>query len=377
MESQKNTLLPLGFHDTIPPFAQHGLEVAYSLNSSFASYGYQFVSPPLVELAQHHSSDAPQHGETQFLLTDPISQKTLRIRNDITFQIGRIAGERFRDSARPLRLSYHGPVLRIQGRGLHAERQLAQSGVELIGVDSVQADLEVLKLATQSLLDQGIKHLSIDFTIPNLSSALLEHHDISDGDAENILELLSKKNESALQAHKTEVCDQLLRILRLGSTADILPQLLAEFDLPTSSKQAISRLQEIIEHLHTSFEAITITVDPLERRGFDYHTSLGFSFFDTATEQELGRGGRYITAYEEPATGFSFNLNTLLHSIKPAKPLPAILVPFETPKATQDQVRARGYTIQLNVQEGELKTIASSLGLRFFLQDGKISPILE
>ncbi|MCY4503156.1 MAG: ATP phosphoribosyltransferase regulatory subunit, partial [Alphaproteobacteria bacterium] len=44
---------------------------------------------------------------------------------------------------RPLRLAYAGQVLRVGVSQLHAERQVAQAGVELIGAESVSADAEV------------------------------------------------------------------------------------------------------------------------------------------------------------------------------------------------------------------------------------------
>ena len=56
---------------------------------------------------------------------------------------------------------------------------------------------------------------------------------------------------------------------------------------------------------------LKVTVDPVENRGFEYHTGISFTFFAGSAAAcgsggELGRGGRYQAgdpAAPEPATG--------------------------------------------------------------------------
>ncbi len=40
---------------------------------------------------------------------------------------------------------------------------------------------------------------------------------------------------------------------------------------------------------------VSLTIDPLERRGFNYHQGIGFSILASGVRGELGRGGRYQT----------------------------------------------------------------------------------
>src|SRR3546814_3117616 len=68
-----------------------------------------------------------------FRVMDPVSQRMMGLRTDITLQVARIAATRLRDAARPLRLAYAGQVLRVRGSQLRPERQFAQAGFELIG----------------------------------------------------------------------------------------------------------------------------------------------------------------------------------------------------------------------------------------------------
>src|SRR3546814_15629596 len=84
------------------------------------------------------------------------------LRTDITLQVARIAATRLRDAARPLRLSYAGPVLRVRGSQLRPERQFAQAGVELIGSTAAGADVEVIALAAEALDHAGVARATIE-----------------------------------------------------------------------------------------------------------------------------------------------------------------------------------------------------------------------
>ena len=71
--------------------------------------------------------------EQTFRLMDPDSQRMMGLRADTTPQVARIATTRLANAPRPLRLSYAGQCLRVRGSQLAPDRQIAQTGIELIG----------------------------------------------------------------------------------------------------------------------------------------------------------------------------------------------------------------------------------------------------
>src|SRR3546814_4732936 len=85
-----------------------------------------------------------------FRLMDPVSQRMMGLRADMTPQVARIATTRLKKAPRPLRLCYGGQVLQVRGSQLRPERQFAQAGVELIGAPEESADAEVVLLAIRS-----------------------------------------------------------------------------------------------------------------------------------------------------------------------------------------------------------------------------------
>ena len=136
-KNENNALLPAGFRDVLPPDAAFEEQIANRLVDFFSLRGYNRIKPPLMEFEEGLLSGtgialAPQ----TFRLMDPISQRMMGIRADITPQIARVALSRLRTWPRPLRLSYAGEVLRVRGSQLLPGRQLYQVGAEIIGSDN-------------------------------------------------------------------------------------------------------------------------------------------------------------------------------------------------------------------------------------------------
>ncbi len=133
-DASRKALLPAGLQDLLPPDAAREAAAVEASMDCLAAHGYDRVKPPLIEfeeslLAGPGAAMAPQ----TFRLMDPVSQRMMGVRADITVQIARIAESRLHRAERPLRLCYAGEVLRVKGDALRPERQFAQVGAELIG----------------------------------------------------------------------------------------------------------------------------------------------------------------------------------------------------------------------------------------------------
>ena len=162
-------LLPDGLHDLLPPQAAHEVDVVEHLMALLESHGYERVKPPLLEFEETllGGVGAALANET-FRLMDPISQRMMALRADMTVQIARLALARLSKAPRPLRLAYSGQVLRVRGSQLRPERQFAQVGAELIGAPTPYADAEIAALAAMALDSIGVNDLSLDLTVPSL-----------------------------------------------------------------------------------------------------------------------------------------------------------------------------------------------------------------
>src|ERR671915_2528916 len=94
-ENDHRGLLPAGLADLLPPDAAREARAIDVAIERFAAFGYERVKPPLVEfedslLGGAGAALAPQ----TFRLMDPVSQRMLGVRADMTLQIARIATSR-------------------------------------------------------------------------------------------------------------------------------------------------------------------------------------------------------------------------------------------------------------------------------------------
>ena len=100
------TLLPAGLEDLLPPEAGQEEVLVRRLSDHFARYGYERVKPPLLEFAGGLLDGiGAAVAEQTFRLMDPVSQRMMGLRADITPQVSRLAATRLRDAPRPLRLT--------------------------------------------------------------------------------------------------------------------------------------------------------------------------------------------------------------------------------------------------------------------------------
>jgi ATP phosphoribosyltransferase regulatory subunit len=333
-------LLPEGLRDRLPPEAAAQTRIVRALLDTIAAHGYDLVSPPLVEFEEGLAGRLTT-GRAKDLLrfVDPVSQRTLALRPDITIQVGRIASTRLANAPRPLRLAYGGPVLKLRASQLAPAREITQVGAELIGRDSVAAACEIVRVAVEALRAAGVRAITVDLTLPDLVDTLASRVLTAEQIAK-LKTLLDMKDAGALIA---EGFDSWLPLMAsTGPIRDSLEKLRA-FDhagLLTSRIEGIAAVADAIG------DAARVTIDPTERHGFEYQSWFGFSLFADGISDEIGRGGSYSVIHpdnvQEAAIGFSLYPDALLESPIPAA-TPILFLPLDTSPALAAQFRIDGY----------------------------------
>ncbi len=368
-------LLPLGLRDLLPPDAAIEAEVVARLMGVLASHGYERVKPPLVEFEDNLLSGAgAAMAKETFRLMDPISQRMIGLRADMTPQVARIATTRLRKAPRPLRLCYAGQVLRVRGGQLRPERQVGQVGAELIGSDAIAADVEVIALAAEALGTAGVAGLSVDLSLPTLVPAVCAALGLDAGTAESVRGALDHKDAAAVTAVGGRAAELLGRLLAGAGAAKKALSVLAALDLPAEAAGERARLVAVVERLAGAAAGLAITIDPVENRGFEYHTGVSFTFFARGVRGELGRGGRYRTGNGggEPATGFTLYTDTVLRAVPKPAPAPRLYVPIGSDPALVRRLRGEGWVTVAALGPGAAEAEARRLGCGHCLDGDKI-----
>jgi ATP phosphoribosyltransferase regulatory subunit len=334
-------LLPEGFRDRLPPHADAGAAIEARVLEAARLYGYERADPPLVEYADALGSRLKDGALTDAVrYVDPVSQRTLAIRPDVTAQIARIAATRMAHHPRPVRLSYAGPVLKLRSPELAPAREWRQIGCELIGLDSVPAAQEVVGVAVSTLTAAGATGLSIDFTLPDLVDTLSAGPlPVAREQVETLQERLDAKDAGAVAA----IAPAYLPLIEAAGPFASAMERLRAFDTGNVLATRLDGLAAIAAGLG---DAVALTLDPTERHGFEYQSWLGFSLFIAGAGREVGRGGTYTVMHEsgaeEAATGFSLYADAILATAGPVERR-RLFLPFGTPAAAGAAMRAGGW----------------------------------
>lgn len=201
-----------------------------------------------------------------------------------------------------------------------------QAGVELIGLESPEADAEMVAMAIEVMQAVGLREFKVAlgqtafcrgiFETSGLSGVpLLQLRGaVSRKDATHVADLLRQYPVSE-QSHR-----EIALLPRLFGGIEILEEAQRVVTNATS-RAALDNISEVLGILNLHGVAEYLTVDLGEIRGLDYHTGLTFEAFVPGIGESLFSGGRYDDLMAQfgcpaPATGFTFNLLNLLQALE-------------------------------------------------------------
>lgn len=332
-------LLPESLADILPAEARRIEELRRDLLDLYRTYGFELVAPPLVEYI-----DSLLSGNGRALnlrtskLVDQLSGRTLGVRADMTPQLSRIDAHLLnRDGV--TRLCYCGPVLHARPAGLLSDRELLQIGAEIFGHAGVEADIEIIELALESVRRAGVRHARLDLNHPGVFRAIIDADAALAGQADEVADLLASKDVSGLirlgsanSAVGKETIRALLDLVSLYGDVTTLQR--ARDMLPV-----LPALTAALDDLETLIQALPqheFSID-LADMGSDYgyHSGVVFSIYAQNWHDALVKGGRYdgmgkAFGRNRAATGFSLDLRKLSSGLPPAPISRAIRAPWGT-----------------------------------------------
>ncbi|TNF05867.1 MAG: ATP phosphoribosyltransferase regulatory subunit [Sphingomonadales bacterium] len=348
-------LLPEGLSDRLPPQAEASARLVRDVLDTVSTYGYARVMPPLAEFEETLTARLQSASAEDLLrVIDPVSQRSLALRPDITAQIGRIASTRMVHAVRPLRLCYAGSVLKLRADQLRPEREEMQVGAELIGNDSEVAATEIVTVAIEALQAAGVTGITIDFTLPDLVDQLAAGPmPLSPEMIEPVRERLDAKDAGGLVALGPQAAAYLPFIEAAGPFHAAMERLEA-IDAGGALTSRIAALRAIARPIGWD---ITLTLDPTERHGFEYHSWFGFSIFAEGFVGEVGRGGSYVIDHgdgqEEPAMGFSLYPDPLIDAGFGRENSRRIFLPLGHDAQQAKALRGHGWKTVAALAEGD------------------------
>lgn len=325
-QAMPDSALPKGVRDFLPLKAAKVEYLQQQLRQVMDSWSFRPVIPPQLEffdlLEKGLGGDLPARA---FRFEDRQSGRLLTFPPDITPQIARIAATRMRELPLPLRLCYSGKVLRHAEQQAGKDREVYQTGVELIGLGQAEADAEMIAMAIECLQCSGATEFSLDIGQVEFFRGVMDGLSLDPELARRVAGAIGRKDSTELVALLDEggvsaaAREEVLALPRLFGGAEVLEKA-AQLVRNKRSQQALDNLSQVLELLRQHGVAEHVTFDLGELRGLDYHTGITFQGFLAGYGQAVCSGGRYdglMASYGRPApaTGFTFDLLNLLFAL--------------------------------------------------------------
>ena len=377
--NQKKNLLPLGFKDILENEANLQFEYGKKLITNFASWGFSFIEPPIIEYEKTLFDNKNKFLDKKTLsFLDPLTKERISLRPDITTQLARIAEDRLFGLPKPLRLCYFGDVFRADKPKLSSDRQFKQAGIEIIGSKDLFADIEVITLSLDSLKKINFKKISLDINAPIILEKIFDDFKISLSKRAELRKLVAKKNIKEILNFDKKLFDILKKII---DSSGPLKKNLKKIKNIKLGKNASLVMKDFIKIcsllLKINSEDYKISIDLLDHKGFEYYTGITFSIFCLNSSKEVCRGGRYLTSKNKDAVGSTFLLNQFLlikNIIKKNKK--RILISknsiFEN---NLSKLRKKGWVTIQNIGDYNDKKIAKLHNCKFLYKNNKIKSL--
>ena len=318
-------LTPEGSRDFLFEECDDRRVVEHTLSDIFKDSGYRKVITPAIEFFDVFKSDNTGiQADEMFKLTDSMGRTTV-LRPDNTMPIARMVATRLSNEDFPVRLYYNQSVF-VRNKALAGRtNEIAQSGVELIGDGSKQADLEVIRLAIKCLKSCELNSFKVEIGNAAFFNCILAKMNISDSVRADICNLIEEKNYAALgdlldklgESRETRV---IKRLPRLFGGAEVIDEAKALYNDDDALK-ALDYLKEVYSSLCEEGLGDSIMLDLGLVNRSDYYTGVIFHGYAEGSGLTILSGGRYDNLLGEfgmsaPAIGFGVEVSAVCEAMR-------------------------------------------------------------
>lgn len=313
---------PEGVRDIYAEECARRHRVQARLCESFHRYGYQDIETPTLEFFDIFRKERGSVDTREMYKFFDRENNTLVLRPDMTPSIARCAAKYYMDEPGPIRLCYLASTFQnapsYQGR-LH---EVTQTGAELIGDDSADADAEMIAMVIDALKAAGLTEFQIELGQVEFFRGLLDEAGMDEETQGELCDLIENKNYFGVE----ELLSGQTMPPALKNTFLQLPQLFGDISrirlarsLTTNERaiRAIDRLERVQEILDAYGVGDYVSYDLSMLSKYSYYTGIIFKAYTYGTGEYLGTGGRYDKLLiqfgkDAPAVGFAIVVDQLM-----------------------------------------------------------------
>lgn len=329
--NMNNQLLhtPEGVRDIYAEEYARKLAVEQKIQHVFSLYGYQSIETPVFEFFDIFKKERGSVGSQGMYKFFDRDNNTLVLRPDMTPPIARCVAKYYMDETKPLRLCYLGPTF-INGTSYQGRlKESTQTGAELIGDDTADADAEMIAMVIDALKETGLKEFQVELGQVEFYRGLVEESGMNEETQEQLRILIENKNYFGVEELLSEqpMGEDLKKLfLKLPELFGDIDQIRLAKSMTTNERAlgAIHRLEEVQEILDSYGLGDYVSYDLGMLSKYSYYTGIIFKAYTYGTGEYIVAGGRYDKLLEQfgkkaAAVGFAIMADQLLLALSRQK----------------------------------------------------------
>ena len=326
-----------GMNDLLPDQSPAWQQVESIIRNVAASYGYSEIRMPVLESTQlfkRSIGEVTDIVEKEMYTFDDRNGESVTLRPEGTASCVRAGNQHGLLYNQIQRLWYMGPMFRYERPQKGRYRQFHQFGIETFGIDSADADAEVILLSARLWQAFGIAD-QVELQLNSLGSneARANYRDALRSYLSDYASELDEDSQRRLETNPLRILDS-----KDANTQKLLenaPKLSDYWD--DESREHFKQLTMRLENAGVKF-----TLNERLVRGLDYYNRTVFEWVTTAlgAQGTVCAGGRYDGLVEQlggkakPAVGFAMGMERLVlllqeqNKLTPRRTVDAYLMPL-------------------------------------------------
>ncbi len=356
-----------GFRDFYPADCQIRNYLMQQWRQVAKNYGFVEYQTPYLESTNLYLEKTGGELTTQLFNFQDKGNREVTLRPEVTASLARMVIAQERNYPKPIKWFEIGPCFRYEkpqkGRG----REFYQFNLDIFGISGVSADIEIISLAIDMMLQFGFKQGDFILRLSDRTAwqAFAQQQNLSDEQLDELLPIIDKYEK--LSSEKLQ-----LELKKLGL------QLSTVNDFIALGAQASPNLIELNSKLEQRGLSNYIDIDLKIVRGLAYYNSTVFEVFDCKHGlRAIAGGGRYDNLLsglsngkvDLPAVGFGMGDQT-----------PALLIdatPHAKTKMQQAILDSEQIDYYIVIADEDNRVAAENLGRQLRQQNRKVQYNLE
>lgn len=364
----KKNMLPEGTRDLILDECIIKRSLEREIDDIFGKWGYKEVITPTVEFYEAFNSNSQSLNEEDMYKFFDNKGRILVLRPDMTVPIARVAATKFKDSKLPLRLRYISNVFRVHESLGGKRNEYTDCGVECIGLNNKESDIEILVLALEGMKKLGLDDFKLEIGNIEFFNSAFEDMNLTIDDKNAIAKFIDNKNLKNLEDYleALDLDDKYKEFL------NNLPWMFGDKNVLEDAKKwafnnEIKESLEYLESLYAQLDELgygkNVTFDLGMIPRLNYYTGIIFRGYGEGVGNKVLTGGRYDKLVElkgefVPAIGFSIDVNSIIPAVKDKKKLENIS--YKIMYSKNNVVKAIKKSEELRKQGFEVELVPSS-----------------